>query len=93
LIQFRDEETGVAATRRAFTAAVPDKRMDSDSDNDEDGFSDGEDQAEEFEVGFCFCLQGLAWLVFLKLWWIHHVNVVDIRHFHLTHFLKLSGRR
>lgn len=45
----RDEETGVAATRRAFTAVVPDQRMDSDSDNDEDGFSDAEDQAEEFE--------------------------------------------
>ncbi|KAG0570469.1 hypothetical protein M758_6G158300 [Ceratodon purpureus] len=45
----RDEETGVAATRRAFTAVVPDQRMDSDSDNDEDGFSDGEDIPEEFE--------------------------------------------
>lgn len=44
----RDEETGVAATRRAFSAAVPDQRMDSDSD-DEEGFSDGEEQAEEFE--------------------------------------------
>lgn len=49
----RDEETGVAATRRAFTAVVPDQRMDSDSDNDEDGFSDAEDQAEEFEVKSC----------------------------------------
>jgi len=49
-MSFRDEETGVAATRRAFTAAVPDQRMDSDSDNDDDGFSDGEEQAEEFEV-------------------------------------------
>ncbi|XP_024393638.1 bystin [Physcomitrium patens] len=44
----RDEETGVAATRRAFTAAIPDQRMDSDSDDD-DGFSDGEEQTEEFE--------------------------------------------
>lgn len=45
----RDEETGVAATRRAFTAVVTDQRMDSDSDDGEEGYSDAEDLPEEFE--------------------------------------------
>lgn len=31
----RDEETGAAATRRAFSAAAPDQRMDSDSDDND----------------------------------------------------------
>lgn len=47
----RDEETGVAATRRAFTAVTSEKRMDSDSDNEEDGgYSDTEEHHEEFDV-------------------------------------------
>jgi len=46
----RDEETGVAATRRAFTAVTSEKRMDSDSDNEEDGgYSDTEEHHEEFD--------------------------------------------
>lgn len=45
----RDEETGVAATRRAFSAVTTEQKMDSDDSDDDGGFSDTE-EIEEYEV-------------------------------------------
>jgi len=44
----RDEETGVAATRRAFSAVTTEQKMDSDDSDDDGGFSDTE-EIEEYE--------------------------------------------
>jgi hypothetical protein len=54
----RDEETGVAATRRAFSTVVTQKtvsfEMESDDEEGEGGFCDTEAPPEEFEVVHSF---------------------------------------
>lgn len=51
--ELRDEETGVAAARRAFNDVTVEKQIakeDSDDEDDEGGYSDNEYAEEEFEV-------------------------------------------
>jgi len=46
---FRDEETGLASAKKAFSLVVEEAKSDSDED-DFDGFSETQSQYEEYEV-------------------------------------------